>query len=214
MSCVSLRLRVDAAGTVRACVRVASPRYLVFDVETDGGSPLQHCIQLAFVVLDDAFREVFRYDQYWRLAPGRRVNPFSTGVHAIDDNVLAARGVCPRAGLATFFAWADRVATRAEGGGLLVAHNAAFDAKVLQNMCDHYGVRRALSKQDCFCLMVQGAKHAGLKDRAGRRKRPRNDELYTVLHAASPAWATLHDALDDVRVTAANLRAGRARGWW
>ena len=46
-----------------------------------------------------------------------------------------------------------------------------------------------------------------------RRKAPRNDELYEMLHGARPD-ATLHRALADAAVTAKNYVKGKEEGIW
>lgn len=208
---ISLHLCVGSDGTVGARL-TGAPRLLVFDVETDGGSPKQRCIEMAFLVLDGLYREVHRYCAYWRLPSGASVSPHAQRVHGITDATLALRGVDPRGGLLEFMAWVDRVL--AHEGGCIVAHNAAFDTAVVAHMLAACGVARAFGKDDCFCTMRGAAPHARCVDKNGKRRAPQNAELYAVLHGGPPTWAKLHAALDDVRVTARNFEAGRARGWW
>ena len=62
---VLFTLIVDASGHIHAHI-AAPPQYLIFDTETDGGTPKQRCIELAFIVLDARFYELHRYIQYWR----------------------------------------------------------------------------------------------------------------------------------------------------
>lgn len=208
---VSLVLSVDAAGHVHANLS-GPPQYLVFDTETDGGSPKQRCIELAFIVFDASFRELHRYCQYWRLPPGRRISWHSYNVHKITDATVASRGVDPRGGLETFLAWVDRVLGN---GGRIIAHNAAFDAKIINDALLMHDVPRHFSKEMCMCTMRASAPHAGCVTESGRRRAPKNAELYTILHGSSAEdWATLHTALDDVRVTKCNFQGGLARGWW
>ena len=207
---LTLALRVEDGGRVRATLSV--PCVLVFDVETDGGSPKQRCIEMAFLVFDAGMREVHRYCEYWRLPPGGKIAMRAQWVHGITEETVAKHGVDPRDGLREFMTWVDRVLAHPDGR--VVAHNAAFDAGVVANMLGECGVPRSFSKDDCFCAMRSAAPHAGCVDRVGKRRAPKNAELYTLLHDAPPTWARLHAALDDVRVTARNYAAGKARGWW
>tara|TARA_B110000046_G_scaffold197_1_gene274 strand:- start:1803 stop:2435 length:633 start_codon:yes stop_codon:yes gene_type:complete len=208
---VQLWVHVEAGGRVVTAVVAPGPLTLVFDVETNGGSP-QRCIELAFVVLDAVGREVDAFQAYWYLPPGVCISPGAARVHGIDDNKLKCEGVASGPGLARFFAWVDAV--RAHPAGRVVAHNAAFDAPVVTREAAALGWARALDKADCLCTMRASMAHEHWADAAGRPKPPKNAELYARLHGAPPHWAKLHAALDDVRITACNFRQGRARGWW
>ena len=185
--------------------------YLVFDVETDGGSPKQLAIQLAYIVYDTQDREVFRFDKLLRLPPGKKINWHSIKIHKISDNVLALRGVDPTEEMRLFFQWVEWVQAKK---GLIIAHNAAFDAAVVTNTAAQNALSYELEAQDCFCTMRAATPHAGLVNKRGAPKPPKNSELYEIFHHAPPDWAVLHNALDDVRVTACNYRGGRDQGWW
>lgn len=192
-------------------VEQAVPAYMVFDVETDGGKGKQLAVQLAFVVFDCDHREIYTHNKLLRLPAGRKINWHSVQVHKITDNKLHLRGVQAGHELFVFFEWADRVRKH---GGTLVAHNASFDASVITNTATTNGLKRHLSCSDCFCTMRASTQFAGLVDRRGRAKPPKNDELYLKLHGVLPEWARLHDALDDCRVTACSYRAGCEALWW
>jgi hypothetical protein len=62
--------------------------------------------------------------------------------------------------------------------------------------------------------MTRSRDHVGAIDKRGRRKNPRNVELYQALHGGREPAGRLHDALADVRVTAASYAAGHKRRWW
>ena len=219
MVVVRLSLVVRLQGHVSAVIGVgstssASSLIVVFDVETDGGSPKQRCIEMGFVVLESvSFQEVHSFSKYWRLPPGRRINPYSQEKHGITLDTLSRFGVDPYEGLCEFLDWVDRA--KASGvDARVVAHNAAFDAKTVQNMLEVCNIPRAFTKDECFCTMRASTPHAGLLDKKGKRKPPGNEELYRLFHGSPPKWARLHSALDDARVTAMNYRTGRERGWW
>lgn len=189
-----------------------NPMYMVFDVETDGGKGKQLAIQLGYVLFDAAFKQVYARDVLLRLPRGRNINWHSQRIHNITVNKLLLHGVDPRPELLTFFEWVDKV--QAVRGGKVIAHNAAFDAAVITNTAQFNGVLRVLSVEDCFCTMRRSAQHAGLTDKRGRQKSPGNAELYELLHGEPPSWATLHSAVDDCKVTAANYEGGAKLGWW
>lgn len=189
----------------------STPHYLVFDVETDGGAGAQLAIQLAFIVYSKTHEVLHECDRLLQLPAGRRVNPYAQRVHGISDRTLHARAVDPRPVLDEFFAWADRVRA---AKGRMVAHNAAFDAAVLTSTAAQNDLARSLAATDCFCTMRASTSRAGLVNRRGGAKPPKNSELYRLLHGADPDWAQLHNALDDVRVTACSYRAAAALGWW
>lgn len=207
-----LRRDAEIASTV-ASQGARKAAYLVFDVETDGGAGKQLAIQLGFVVFDAHHGEIFSHEQLLRLPKGRRINWHAMKVHKITDNKLYLRGVDPAPELQLFFDWVDRVA---QSRGQIIAHNAAFDASVVTNTAEECGVQRTLDAKDCLCTMRRATLPAGLQDRRGNPKPPKNKELYMILHdGEDPSkWARLHSAADDARVTAASYRAGCARGWW
>tara|TARA_B100001175_G_scaffold309808_2_gene312010 strand:- start:148 stop:885 length:738 start_codon:yes stop_codon:yes gene_type:complete len=197
----------------RMSQRASRAAYLVFDVETDGGAGKQLAIQLGFVVFDANHAELFSHEALLRLPKGRRISWHATRVHKITDNKLHLRGVDPAPELSLFFQWVDRV-VQVRGG--IIAHNAAFDASVITNTAEACGVHRMLNAKDCTCTMRQATLPAGLLDRRGNPKPPRNKELYMLLHNGDDPskWARLHSAADDARVTAASYRAGCDLGWW
>ena len=195
------------------CNGQGPPSYMVFDVETDGGSPKQLAIQLAFIVFDEEHRELYRFDKLLRLPAGKRINYYSMKIHRITDNILRLRGVDPYPELLTFFDWVDKVHARC---GRVIAHNAAFDTGVITNTAAQNGVDRELEAHTCFCTMRSALPYCNLVDKRGKPKVPKNSELYSILHDGANPEDTfrLHDALSDVRVSAASYQAGLRRQWW
>ena len=210
MAYVNLDLQVHSGGRVYSTYRVASPQYLVFDTETNGGTD-QRCIELAYIVFDYNFAELYRYKSYWKLPAFVSINVYAQNVHGISEEVLRNHGLDPRQGLEQFYEWVDRIASC---GGVVVAHNAAFDANVINRTSRMNGIARTFTKEECFCTMQRSVQYAGCKNKRGQQRNPKNSELYEILHGTSPTWAKLHSALDDVRVTAMNFHNGRKRGWW
>jgi hypothetical protein len=197
----------EGSGSETPC-----PTYMVFDVETDGGAGKQLAVQIGYVVYDAAFEEISAHEALLRLPKGRRISWHAQKVHGISNDTLSLHGVDPRPELAAFFEWVVRV--RGTDRGRIIAHNAAFDAAVVTNTAMSNGMSHSLCANVCFCTMRRATPRAGLADRRGRPKPPRNSELYELLHDAPPRWAKLHSAVDDCRVTGCNYRAARRRGWW
>lgn len=194
------------------CDGSGPPRYLVFDTETSGDSGPQLAIQLAFIVYDDLHRELFKLDKYLMLPPSRTISYVAQRIHKISNGFLSEHGTHPVPELTVFFEWVDRVF---QAGGSIVSHNAAFDSRVVTNTAKEWGLARELDASDCFCTMQEAKRHCGLTNKRGAPKPPKNIELYRALFSGSePNVGRLHDALNDVRVTAASFKAGAERGWW
>jgi DNA polymerase III epsilon subunit-like protein len=209
--CLALEPVVRPAATTDGDhVASGGVRHLVFDVETDGGRGGQLCVQLAFLVLDDGYKTVHEYNKLVQLPPGKRINPHAQAVHGISETDLIRDGASAHDALCHLYRWVDVV--RAAGGSV-VAHNAACDAATISNTARAAGLTRVLCREECVCTMATTKAFAGCVDRRGRPKAPSNAQLYEILHGAPPTWARLHDALDDVRVTARNFASAKERGW-
>ena len=193
-----------------ACDGQGDAAYLVFDVETDGGSPKQLAIQLAYIVFDSQHRELFRYDKLLSLPSGKKINYHSTRIHHITNNMLRLRGVDPTPEIRLFFEWIDKIHT---SNGHIIAHNAGFDAACISHTAAQNALPFELKNTECFCTMKAAKPFCNLTDKRGRPKAPKNSTLYEILHGHPPN-ARLHDALEDVRVTAASYQAGLKAGWW
>jgi len=73
----------------------------------------------------------------------------------------------------------------------------------------------SLAVDDVLCTMASSTERCGLESRiTGRAKPPTNVELYCKLFGVAPVGVRLHDAADDVQVTAASYVAGLREGWW
>ena len=191
--------------------RAALGPVVVFDTETCGSRGGQLAVQIAWVVYDAKGSELHRRCEYLALPPGRRISYFAQRVHGITEAVVRERGLAPQFVLADFFNVVDAVTAE---GGHVVAHNARFDAQVVTNTAESCGLARDLRAEDCLCTMERSKSRLGLVNKRGGLKPPKNAELYAHLVGAELDHATLHDALNDVRVTAASYFAGRSRGWW
>jgi DNA polymerase III epsilon subunit-like protein len=180
--------------------------YIVFDTETDGGRGGQLIVQLAFAAYDKHGNELHRNAKYFQLPAGRTINPHARAVHGISDATLAQKGVHPIPELENFFWWVRRASR-------VVAHNASFDARAIHNTCVQHGVDSRLPDDKLFCTMLKSKPIAGLLNKRGHLKNPKNSELYELLHGKPPE-GQLHDALADVLVTASNYAQGVHENWW
>ena len=191
-----------------------SPFVVVADVETNGGKGGQFVIQLAFVVLDDQLNELMSTNEYVKLPDDNRyINPYSQKVHKITIGKLDREGKPATEVLDVFFKAVSSVLSRR---GRVVFHNAAFDSKAIAFTAERCGYTSPFpfTRHSCFCTMTSAKPKMGLKDSIGRAKAPTNKELHIALVGPVPDEAALHDALADVRVTAASYVAGVRMGWW
>ena len=187
---------------------------VVFDTETTGLSPAIVC-QLAYAVVENGAIAI-EYDQLLKLPAGVRIGKQAQQIHGISNHDVARRGVDAADALELFARTCSRVLL---AGGRVVAHNSKFDVRALRetrtahNVIDH-SENQTLEVSDTFCTMAESKQHSPLKDRAGRRKAFKNEELYAHFFGSPPSWARLHDASSDVMVTALNYAEGLRRGWW
>ena len=188
----------------------ALPAVLVFDTETTGlRDPL--AIQIAWVVYDAAGTELWSRVEYLALPPGKSIDPGAERVHRISLRTLEAKGKAAQLVLCDFFADVDRIEA---AKGKLVAHNAKFDMRVVTNTATSCGLARDLVSDACFCTMQSSKGRLGLKNRRGGLKPPKNTELHAALVGPVPVGTRIHDALADVRITAASYFAGQRQRWW
>ena len=186
------------------------PAAMVFDTETTGlKDPL--AVQIAWCIYNAGGYELSARAEYLALPPGRKIDPNAQKVHHISAKTLAEKGMAAQFVLTEFFEAFDRVAA---AGGKLVVHNAQFDARVVTNTARSCGLARDLRAADCFCTMEHSKRRLNLTNRRGGLKPPKNIELHEHLLGPVRDELELHDALNDVRVTAASFFAGGERGWW
>ena len=93
-----------------------------------------------------------------------------------------------------------------------MAHNAKFDARVVTNTATSCGLARGLGGE-CFCTMEESKRRLGLQTER-RAQAAEEHRAPRVLVGPVPADLRLHDALADVRVTAASYFAGKRQRWW
>ncbi len=185
--------------------------FVVFDTETSGISSHDVVVQMAWAAYDPDGLRLEYSTTYWSLPCGVQVSHGAYAVHKIGAQLLSDRGSVPTTHLRTF--WALVYVMRARGKKV-VAHNAAFDVRLLNQTAQAWGLGQRLSIEDTFCTMRSATPYCGLRNRAGHKKAPRNSELFQVLTGDCCDETQLHDAAVDISVTATSYRLGRARRWW
>lgn len=184
---------------------------LVFDTETTSfnGS----VIQLGYVRADDEGNEIDSSCRYLKLIDGEVISLMAQSVHHITTDMLDQQGEDPAHVIHDF----SRVAQAAlHRKGVVVAHNAKFDCARLEYTAKLAGAQATVQESDVFCTCSHRAVNGSnvtFFTRNGRRKRPRNDELYEYLFQRPPT-VELHDALNDARVTMSSYMKGRRLNWW
>ena len=188
-----------------AWTHVARGNVIVFDTETSSLNGV--VLQFAFVIATAVGDELYQYCSCWNIPEGFTIDPRAQAVHGITPAELNRVGVDPRPALVDF----SHMCARARACGCaLAAHNAQFDVARLRFTAAAWGAPR-MCEDGVVCTMRRS--RCGLKNRAGRHKPPRNDELFEFLFGRSPG-VDLHDALNDARVTLASFSEGRRRKWW
>ena len=185
---------------------------LVFDTETTGLAGHDVAIQLAYS-LDTGHEGVSETMKYLKLPRGVYISRRAASVHKITASILINKAVDVEPVLQSFFDSCERVIT---SGGLVVAHNAAFDRRIIEQTASRHAV--PLPKwwpedRHFFCTMRSSSAFCTLLTDKGRKKQFKNDELYKYFTGEFPKLE-LHDALNDVRVTLSNYRQGECREMW
>ena len=178
-----------------------APPVLVFDVETNGGSPPLVC-QLAFIVARDG--AVQESSWIFQLPEGEPMKPWAFNVHGIRLSTCRERGYAPRPIIEFFLCKAHEVL---KAGGLVVAHNKGGDVSSLRNTAQRWGCPFDLDATAVYCTQANSTCFSPYVKKDGRPKPFRNAELYRYFYDSEPVWAKLHDALDDVKITLLNMKA-------
>ena len=158
--------------------RARCGRVVAFDTETTGGGPWDEICQIAAAEYVGGVpgRRLALY-----VRPTCRMNPFAQAVHGLSPAFLREHGLPPAEAMRRFFAFVGADA-------LLVAHNAAFDLRMLRNECAKFALPfSADALETCDTLSLS------------RRLRPdlENHRLGTLVEALALSTPKTHDALDD-----------------
>ena len=130
---ISNAMRISANTLPCLAEYARSGRVVVFDTETTGCSRWDEICQIAAVeyVNGELARTFMRY-----ICPTCEMNPFAEGIHGLSMDFLQERGMSPEDAMCQFFAFVGEDA-------LLVAHNAKFDLRMLQQECAKFDLEFA-----------------------------------------------------------------------
>ena len=171
-------MRISANTVPQIAEYARSGRVVVFDTETTGCSRRDEICQIAAVEYVDGVR-ARTFSVY--VCPTCEMNPWAEGVHGLSLDFLAEHGLAPEEAMRQFF---EFVGTNA----LLVAHNAAFDLRMLRTECAKFDL--------CFtCEGIDTCYTLALSRRL--RKDLPNHRLATLVDALRVDGVNSHDALDD-----------------
>lgn len=163
---------------------------VIFDTETTGFHDSDEVVQLAVVALKDG-KEKFAKAVYLK-----NRNPIdgteAQQVNGITDAILAEKGLEPTVVLNDFLALLKSTIEE-EGTVLLVAHNLAFDWRMLANMLERYGCQ-SIPTGVVPCCTLEFVKSLCLP----KTILPRN-KLSSCIEAFNLPASNSHDALDDAR---------------
>ena len=171
-------MRITKATIPALSARASNGRVVVFDTETTGCSGWDEICQIAAAEYVDGERTRM-LALYIR--PSCRMNPFAQAVHGLSMEFLRANGHAPAEAMRKFFEFVGEDV-------LLVAHNAAFDLRMLRQECGKFGLSFAPEGlETCDTLALS------------RRLRPDlpSHSLGALIDALGIDATNSHDALDD-----------------
>ncbi|MEZ4826100.1 MAG: 3'-5' exonuclease [Bacteroidia bacterium] len=177
--------------------------YLFFDTETTGlpknwKAPVTdlpnwpRMVQLAWLVYDEAGKEVSRVN-YLIQPKGYRIPVGVSMMHGITTERAAKEGIPLEAALAAF-------AGAVEDAVQLVAHNIAFDEKIVGAEFLRMGISSQLFDKPRLCTMKSTIDYCRLPGNYGKYKNPSLTELHQKLFGHK--FDDAHDALADVAACA------------
>ena len=186
--------------------------YLFFDTETTGiprnykaaVSDLQNwprLVQIAWLLVDDEAQEVASAE-YIARPVGFTIPADAARIHGITTEIAAEKGV----DLGTLL---DAIMADIEKASVLVAHNMAFDEKILGAELLRAGHPDVVEPRKRLCTMQGATDYCRLPGRFGY-KWPTLQELHTKLF--NEPFEGAHRALVDVRACARCYFELRRRG--
>jgi DNA polymerase III epsilon subunit-like protein len=193
------------------CHLPADTWYMVFDTETSGLHATSTIVQIAYAIYARDGRELMARSRILQMKKGEYIAKGARDIHHIDIARTRREGVSPGVELTIFkrLFLAMRACNRR-----VVAHNERFDRVQVVRCGAKYGVTVPIEEGDIFCTMRASKDHVLARNVRGHLKVPSNAELYRALHKGNEPPGQLHDALTDIRVSAASYAAGLKRGWF
>ena len=171
-------MRITKATIPVLSARARIGRVVVFDTETTGCTGWDEICQIAAAEFVNGVR-TRTLALYVR--PSCRMSPFAEAVHGLSMDFLRANGHARTVAMRLFFKFVGE-------NVLLVAHNAAFDLRMLRQECGKFGLSFAPSGlETCDTLALS------------RHLRPDlpSHSLGFLIDVLGISGANSHDALDD-----------------
>jgi DNA polymerase III epsilon subunit-like protein len=189
-------------------LNMQSQTFLVFDTETSGLGAQDRPIELGYIRLDNGL-ETLAHSAL--LKSVGEIHPRASEVNGITVERLLAEGKEPKGELEKFFEVVRQVVS---GGGVLVAHNAQFDVRMLNKLAKDVSVESPLALNGVFCTMKRSTEQCQLEPfRFGSFKFPKLSELADSLKVVYDP-AVLHGAVQDCRLAARCYVEAVRQGWW
>lgn len=184
--------------------------FAVFDTETTGNTRNDVVVQMCVLIYDKNETILQSYDKLWKIPTGVTMNPRALAVHNISEDRIQDEGVDASIEMAYIMRLFKSLM---RFNILVVAHNTAFDNRLLKQTALVHGIEWKFDTCDFFCTQSRSRTHVKALDKRGRVKAPSNKELYYCFHSELPD-EPLHDAFVDCKVTAAGFIGGARSGWW
>ncbi len=187
-------------------------KIIVFDTETSGlPSPnlsldqQPYICEFASIMLDyDSIQkkliEISRRDLLINIPIKMPID--SAGVHGINDDMLV--------GKPNFAAVADELLEYFRQADVAVAHNIAFDKRLIEIELERLGRDKNFLPDQTFDTMLESREMCNLPGKFGKLKSPRLKELHHFLFGESMEKA--HEAMGDVEATVRCLQGLADRG--
>jgi hypothetical protein len=193
---------IDTLSPPKKRLKYNPLKYIVFDTESTGTSKNDIIIQLGYVAYDERFNEISTYEKIWK--SDRKSNKFALQIHGISDKQISSSPYNLKMELKKFL---ELVSELKHNNGVLVAHNAAFDMRMLRQSASYSGMLWD-EKLKAFCTMLALKKRSECE----RGINCKNEQVYQFL--GGKPLGKMHTALIDATATAYIYRCGLDRNWW
>jgi DNA polymerase III epsilon subunit-like protein len=180
-----------------------APYIIVFDTETTGVLKTDEIVQLGYVVFSRRGKLLHSYEEVWRTT--KQSHPEALRLHRLSSEVVQQSIKSAETEIPLFMELVNRVKGQ---GGKIVAHNAAFDVRMLKQTGDAHKCALSIRPDDVFCTM-KALKAVSVDDRGPNVKL---EQVYT--HLDGPALVGYHTALVDSQATAFVYFKGLEKQWW
>jgi len=184
--------------------------FVIFDTETTGISKNDVVIQMCYILHTEDGKVIDTYNRYWKKPDNIFINPRAQRTHRISKHILEQHGYDTRQELANII---KKFETFRQNNIKIIAHNVAFDNRLLSQTCIRHQIEWPFEKEDFFCTMKNARSYVNARDVNGNVKAPTNVELYKFVEGTNPD-GNLHDAHVDCQVTSAGFLGGKRKGWW